>query len=64
MATPDPQRKGSEMGSNLPLPSMRLGDIEVQGLSDGILRTSLEFVIGMKRVQAESQVGETQNGSI
>ena len=63
MATPDPQRKGSEMGSNLPLPSMRLGDIEVQGLSDGILRTSLEFVIGMKRVQAESLVGETQNGS-
>jgi glyoxylase-like metal-dependent hydrolase (beta-lactamase superfamily II) len=42
---------------------MRVGDVEVQGLSDGILRTSLDLVIGMERAQAESLVGGTQNGS-
>ena len=29
------------------LPSMRVGDVEVQGISDGILKTSLDLVIGM-----------------
>jgi glyoxylase-like metal-dependent hydrolase (beta-lactamase superfamily II) len=45
------------------LPSMRVGDVEVQGLGDGILRTSLDLVIGMERAQAESLVGRTENGS-
>ena len=49
--------------SDVPMPSMRLGGVEVQGLSDGILRTSLDLVIGMEREQAESLVGGTQNGS-
>ena len=49
--------------SGAALPSMRVGDVEVQGLSDGILRTSLDLVIGMERAQAESLVGKTQNGS-
>jgi len=42
---------------------MRVGEVEVQGLSDGMLRTSLDLVIGMERAQAESLVGATQNGS-
>lgn len=46
------------------LPRMRVGDVEVQGLSDGILKTSLDLVIGMDRAQAESLVGGTQNGSL
>ena len=46
------------------LPSMRVGDVEVRGLSDGILKTSLDLVIGMERAQAESLVGGTQNGSL
>lgn len=46
------------------LPSMRVGDVEVQGLSDGILKTSLDLVIGMDRAQADSLVGGTQNGSL
>ena len=31
------------------LPSMRAADVEVKGLSDGILKTSLDRVIGMER---------------
>jgi glyoxylase-like metal-dependent hydrolase (beta-lactamase superfamily II) len=46
------------------LPSMRVGDVEVQGLSDGILKTSLDLVIGMERTLAESLVGGTDNGSL
>ncbi len=46
------------------LPNMRVGDVEVQGLSDGILKTSLDLVLGMDRAQAESLVGGTQNGSL
>jgi glyoxylase-like metal-dependent hydrolase (beta-lactamase superfamily II) len=45
------------------LPSMRVGAVEVEGLSDGLLKTSLDLVIGMDRERAESLVGETQNGS-
>ncbi|HTV36408.1 MAG TPA: MBL fold metallo-hydrolase [Xanthobacteraceae bacterium] len=48
----------------MPLPSMRVGDVEVEGLSDGLLKTSLDFVLGMERAQAESLVGGTQNGSL
>lgn len=43
---------------------MRVGDVEVQGLSDGMLRTSLDRVIGMERAQAESLAGPTQDGSL
>jgi glyoxylase-like metal-dependent hydrolase (beta-lactamase superfamily II) len=46
------------------LPSMRVGDVEVQGLSDGLLKTSLDFVIGVDRAQAETLVGGTENGSL
>jgi glyoxylase-like metal-dependent hydrolase (beta-lactamase superfamily II) len=45
-------------------PSMRVGELEVQGLSDGILKTSLDLVIGMDRAQAERLVGGTDNGSL
>ena len=50
--------------SDQALPSMRIGGVEVHGLSDGILRTSLDLVIGMERAQAESLVGGTQSGSL
>jgi len=46
------------------LPSMRVGGVEVQGVSDGILKTSLDLVIGMERAQAEHLVGGTDNGSL
>ncbi|HEY2529374.1 MAG TPA: MBL fold metallo-hydrolase [Xanthobacteraceae bacterium] len=46
------------------LPSMRAADVEVKGLSDGILKTSLDRVIGMERGQAETLVGGTDNGSL
>ena len=42
------------------LPTLRAGGIEVAGLSDGILKTSLDLVIGMDRPQAESS--GRQNG--
>jgi len=43
---------------------MRVGDVEVQGLSDGVLKTSIDFVIGMDRAQADKLVGGTDNGSL
>ncbi len=43
---------------------MQVGDLKVEGLSDGILKTSLDFVIGMPREQAESLVGGSDNGSV
>ncbi len=46
------------------LPSMRVGDVEIQGLSDGILKTSLDLVIGMERATAEQLVGGTDNGAL
>ena len=46
------------------LPSMRVGDVEVQGISDGILKTSLDLVIGMERAVADALVGGTDNGSL
>jgi len=45
-------------------PSMQVGNVEVEGLSDGILKTSLDLVIGMDRVEADRLVGGTQNGSL
>lgn len=46
------------------LPTMRMGDIEIKVLSDGVLRTSIDFVIGMERAQAEDLVGGTDGGSL
>src|SRR5215211_6661555 len=40
-----------------------VGELEIKGLSDGILRTSLDNLIGMDRRQAEDLVGPTENGS-
>jgi hypothetical protein len=45
-------------------PSTRVGELEIRGLSDGILKTSLDLVLGMDRAQAEQLVGGTQNGSL
>ena len=46
------------------LPSMRVGDVEVEGLSDGILKTSLDLIIGMERAVADRLAGGTDNGSL
>jgi glyoxylase-like metal-dependent hydrolase (beta-lactamase superfamily II) len=46
------------------LPSMRVDDVEVQGLSDGILKTSLDLVLGMERSEADRLVGGTKDGSL
>jgi glyoxylase-like metal-dependent hydrolase (beta-lactamase superfamily II) len=46
------------------LARMRVGDVEIEGLSDGILKTSLDLVIGMERAQAEGLVGGTDNGAL
>lgn len=46
------------------LASMRVGNVDVEGLSDGILKTSLDLVIGMDRAEADRLVGGTQNGSL
>jgi hypothetical protein len=42
--------------------SMRLGNLEIKGLSDDTLRTSLDNLIGMDRRQAEGLVGHTEDG--
>jgi glyoxylase-like metal-dependent hydrolase (beta-lactamase superfamily II) len=44
------------------LPSMTVGGVEVQGLSDGTLPTSLDKVVDMTPAQAEQLVGGTDNG--
>jgi len=49
---------------DMTLPSMRVGGVEVQGVSDGILKTSLDFVIGMERAEADKLVGGSDNGSL
>jgi len=43
---------------------MRVGDVEVHGLSDGILKTSLDLVLGMERAAADKLVGGTEDGSL
>jgi len=45
-------------------PHMKVGDVDVQGLSDGILKTSLDLVIGMDRAEADKLVGGSDNGSL
>jgi len=42
----------------------RVGGLEVTGFSDGILKTSLDFVVGMERPQADALVGGTTDGSL
>ncbi|HEY7248354.1 MAG TPA: MBL fold metallo-hydrolase [Xanthobacteraceae bacterium] len=42
----------------------RCGDLELKGLSDGILKTSLDFVLGMERAKSEALVGATNDGSL
>jgi glyoxylase-like metal-dependent hydrolase (beta-lactamase superfamily II) len=46
------------------VPSLRVADLEIKGLSDGILKTTLDIVLGMDRAQAEQLVGGTQDGSL
>jgi glyoxylase-like metal-dependent hydrolase (beta-lactamase superfamily II) len=43
---------------------MRVGELEVEGLSDGILKTSLDLVLRLDRALAEQLVGGTQDGSL
>jgi glyoxylase-like metal-dependent hydrolase (beta-lactamase superfamily II) len=45
------------------LPGVRVGDIDVEALSDGILDTSVDLVIGMDRALAEKLVGESDKGT-
>src|SRR3984893_5255269 len=42
----------------------RCGDLEVRGFTDGILKTSLDFVLGMERAASEELVGGTNDGSL
>jgi glyoxylase-like metal-dependent hydrolase (beta-lactamase superfamily II) len=42
----------------------RVGELELKGFSDGILKTSLDFVLGMERTQSEQLVGGTGDGSL
>ena len=44
--------------------SFRVGDLELQPYSDGILKTSLDFVLGRERAQADALVGGTEDGSL
>jgi glyoxylase-like metal-dependent hydrolase (beta-lactamase superfamily II) len=45
------------------LSSMRVGDVEVQGIGDGVLQVSLDIVVGMARAKADQLLGGTANGS-
>ena len=44
-------------------PTFQVGDLEVQGFIDGMLKTSIDLVIGMDRAQAETLVGGTEGGA-
>jgi len=44
-------------------PSFQVGDLTVKAFNDGILRTSLDLIIGMERAVAESLTGPTENGT-
>lgn len=45
-------------------PTFRVGDLEVKAFNDGILKTSLDLVIGMDRAVSEALAGPTDNGSL
>jgi glyoxylase-like metal-dependent hydrolase (beta-lactamase superfamily II) len=44
-------------------PRMQVGDVTVEGLSDGLLKTSVDLVLGMDRAQAAQLVGSA-DGSV
>jgi len=44
--------------------SLRVGELEVKGFSDGILQTSLDHLIGMTRAEGEALVGATDGGAL
>jgi glyoxylase-like metal-dependent hydrolase (beta-lactamase superfamily II) len=46
------------------LPSLRVGDLAIKGISDGVLKTSLDVVIGMDRATSEALVGGANDGSL
>jgi glyoxylase-like metal-dependent hydrolase (beta-lactamase superfamily II) len=43
-------------------PSFKVGDLEIKGYSDGLLKTSLDLMVGMERVQSEALAGGTDDG--
>jgi hypothetical protein len=43
-------------------PSFKVGDLEINGYSDGILRTSLDLMVDMERARSTVLVGATDNG--
>ena len=49
--------------SDVKLPSMTVGGVEVQGLSDGTLPTSVDKVVDMDAAEVERLVGGTDNGT-
>ena len=49
--------------SDVKLPSMTVGGVEVQGLSDGTLPTSVDKVVDMEAAEVERLVGGTDNGT-
>ncbi len=44
-------------------PVMQVGDVTVEGLSDGVLKTSVDLVLGMERARAAQLVGSA-DGSV
>src|SRR5215510_10967921 len=42
--------------------TLRVGEIEITAVSDGVLRTSLDNLVGMDRGEAEQLVGSTDAG--
>ena len=51
------------MATGLAAPRMQVGDVAVEGLSDGLLKTSVDLVLGMERAQAAQLVGSA-DGSV
>jgi glyoxylase-like metal-dependent hydrolase (beta-lactamase superfamily II) len=45
-------------------PSLRIGDLLIEGFSDGVLKTSLDLVIGMDRATSETLVGGAEDGAL
>ncbi len=43
--------------------SLRVGNIEIESISDGVLKTSLDVVVGMERAKAEQLIGSA-DGSV
>src|SRR5579864_2254547 len=45
-------------------PTFQVGKLEVKAFSDGILKTSLDLIIGMDRAAAEKLTGPTDDGAL